>query len=179
MLLSGEKCKAQTIRFWKIVPVSDKHWFSSFISFSIIFLFHIFSPGRGVACQKFGTLRIPKMLVKFPSAPTCPETHDPTSLQSFPMMFTKFSKSPKISDNTVGWTGPSPNLFFPPLFFFNLYIFWSVTVTAAFYFPKLNPPTVPLALLFPTFCQSPLSSDIPMMHQLVPKWKPKGAIALC
>ncbi|KAF3839214.1 hypothetical protein F7725_017931 [Dissostichus mawsoni] len=38
---------------------------------------------------------------KVPFAPTCPEAHDPTSPQSSPTTSTKFSKSPKISDNTT------------------------------------------------------------------------------
>lgn len=52
-------------------------------------------PDPGAACQRSGISRILKMLVKFLFAPTCPGTHGLTSPQSFPMTFTKFSKSPK------------------------------------------------------------------------------------
>lgn len=96
-------------------------FFSSLFFSSSFFPPLCFPPGRVAACQRSGTLRIPKILVKLPSAPTCPGTHDPTSPQSSPMTFTKFSKSPKlpkISDNIVGQTGSAPNLFFPLLLCF-------------------------------------------------------------
>lgn len=55
------------------------------------------------------------MLVKFLSAPTCPGVLDLTSQQFFQMTFTKSSKSPKITDNTVGDHQASA---FRPLFSF-------------------------------------------------------------
>lgn len=61
------------------------------------------------------------MSVKPPSALTCPGAHDPTSPQSFPMTFTKSSKSPKlpkISDNIVEQTSSTPNHFCFLFFFF-------------------------------------------------------------
>lgn len=88
-------------------------------------------PGPGAACQRSGMLRIHKMWVKFPSALTCPGTHDPTSPQSFPMRFTKFSKSLKIKDNIMRQLDPDcPNFFFPPL--------GNVTAFAAFYFSQFG-----------------------------------------
>lgn len=86
------------------------------------------------------------MSVKSPSAPTCPGTLDPTSPQSFPMTFTKFSKSPKppkMSDNTAGHTGSAPNC---SLRCFFVVCFWVAHCRCCFLRPK-NPVTFFLMFL--------------------------------
>lgn len=174
--------------------------------------------GLGAACQRSGILRIPIMLVKSPSAPTCPGAHDPTSPQSFPMTFTKFSKSPKplkISDNTAGRTDSATTLLFFPLFFFCLFCFLQVLISHCHCCFLLKPPRLPLfAVLWfverwtrqnslrwvstrgalmvlsikgtpcsPHFANHPYCCVFVIQQRshhvlLVPKWKPKGFVAL-
>lgn len=100
------------------------------------------------------------MWVKSLSAPTCPGTHGLTSPQSFPTMFTKFLKSPKLpetSDNAVVQTC------FPP-------VGHSDCCFLVFYFLR------PLQFLF--LC-SALKSCVMISHRLdAPKQVPMSLCTL-